>query len=661
MSKISEVFHKASERSRKRNDRQGKLGKMVDAGGGVLRRVYDSSAGAVYVTLDTGTIVEAFKSVHVKQPLPVVVRKGNGRLWQIVGFHEDELIATFGDKAPYVTAPPISGDLQNDPVNSRRITFGLVHATGGGLKVRIKSFRYRWNGAIQRYPGGELNLVSNLPAVAAKRRWVAVVYDPATNTCLAISGTDYPAQIPIGLAQLDEIDVADYEPLAGVQLYSGQTTLTEADFEEARLWLASLGSGNVVDAEPRYWGLYNYEIDAPTGYKIGLATSSDGRSFIRQTEPLIDIGGSGTWDDSHVKDPCLVQGADGVLHLYYAGHDGSQYKIGLARSFDGGETWEKYASNPVLSAAGGWESTTAANVAFPTVIYDDQETNSSKKWKLWYYGGQYGAGGIGYAYSSDGLSWTKYASNPVVTLGSGGSWDDTLLLPSGCVRLGSTFYLFYSGSDDLAAPTWSVGMATFTNPESSYTKSADNPILVGDGKTTSITTDVADGDTTIAVTDATVFPIGCPVWIYNGSTHYLSQVTARPTTTSIVLADPAPLAVAASGGVVRSVAYNSIVARSVIYDGGWRVSITPFQPEDPSGDLRELSMVAYAKDLDDLFIDYQAGLTIPVAVEEGTAEHLSFENPWIFDRWKVSDRFLVAVGSGGSLDVQPLMRAFIGI
>ncbi len=53
-----------------------------------------------------------------------------------------------------------------------------------------------------------------------------------------------------------------------------------------------------------------------------------------------------------------------------------------------------------------------------TVLYEGGE------YKMWYSGFD-GVQGlrIGYATSSDGVNWTKYAGNPVITNGSSGVWD----------------------------------------------------------------------------------------------------------------------------------------------------------------------------------------------------------------------------------------------
>lgn len=398
-----------------------------------------------------------------------------------------------------------------------------------------------------------------------------------------------------------------------------------------------------VSLKTRYLAAYNYRnASVDDHYRIGLAVSADARAFTRLTEPLLDVGAGGSWEDEHLAWPCLVRGPTGVLHLYYAGNDGSQWKIGLARSFDNGETFTKYASNPILSAAAGWESTTAANVLWPRVIYDTEESDSNKVWKMWYGGGQYSAGGVGYAYSPDGITWTKYASNPVLTPGTSGAWDDAGVYPQIVTRLGDTFNLFYGGNDNNASPTNQGGLATFTNPESSYTKSASNPILVSDGITDLIASTVSIGATTITVTDASKFHVGGYVWVFDSDSHYLTKVVAINTATNVLtMADGAPSVITApADGIVRSIAYNSVNVTSALYDGSWRFWGTAFQPEFIVIEALEVSLQGYAKDLDTIFIDYSAGLTIPVTLAEGQVTGISLENPFVLDLQASFDRFL---------------------
>ena len=126
--------------------------------------------------------------------------------------------------------------------------------------------------------------------------------------------------------------------------------------------------------------------------------------------------------------------------------------------------WTKYEGNPVLpkGPAGSWDD---ADVFFPEVILD------GSTFKMWYggYGGTRQR--IGYAESSDGITWTKHASNPVLDVGPPGSWDDQEVVPGAVVFDGSSYKMWYWGNGNFR-----TGYAT--SPDGiTWTKHASNPVM----------------------------------------------------------------------------------------------------------------------------------------------------------------------------------------
>lgn len=153
---------------------------------------------------------------------------------------------------------------------------------------------------------------------------------------------------------------------------------------------------------------------------------------------------------------------NGVFDIWYrAGATASNYAIGFANSTNG-ITWTKYGGNPVLTISGGvkfpnviligstfylyavegannhlfrWESSnglswTIDNSGNPVLSHSNTgwdallannviyyNASASPAWNMIYEGVNSSADSdeIGYAYSSDGLSWTKYSGNPVYT------------------------------------------------------------------------------------------------------------------------------------------------------------------------------------------------------------------------------------------------------
>ena len=80
--------------------------------------------------------------------------------------------------------------------------------------------------------------------------------------------------------------------------------------------------------------------------RIGVATSGDGISFTPYAgNPILDLGPSGSWDESDVNTPAVIPGATWLL--YYAGTNRQVGALGTATSSDGFH-WSKSQGNPVL-------------------------------------------------------------------------------------------------------------------------------------------------------------------------------------------------------------------------------------------------------------------------------------------------------------------------
>ncbi|MCK5548201.1 MAG: PKD domain-containing protein [Thermoplasmata archaeon] len=199
--------------------------------------------------------------------------------------------------------------------------------------------------------------------------------------------------------------------------------------------------------------------------RIGYATSPFGISWTKYAaNPVLDSGSSGSWDDVSVRTPNVLY--DGITyHMWFSGYDGGNWRIGYATSSDG-ITWTKHAANPVLDlgGAGSWDDT---YVYSPRVLYD------GVTFHMWFMGSDGPNWRIGYATSSDGISWTKHVANPVLDLGPPGSWDDTRVYTPEVLYDGMTYQMWYSGWN---AVNNRIGYATSLDGVT-WTKSPENPVL----------------------------------------------------------------------------------------------------------------------------------------------------------------------------------------
>ena len=170
---------------------------------------------------------------------------------------------------------------------------------------------------------------------------------------------------------------------------------------------------------------------------LSLAATVDGPALVRGT--------AGEFDDEGVRSPSLVlDGPDGDQRMYYEGLDGDARRIGLATSSDG-VTWERQGLVLDRGAAGAWDD---AWVGMPTVVYD------GAGWHLWYVGSDGTRLRVGYASSTDGLTWQRHTdddgiSTPVFS-GAGLSFagDDVIHPAARLLADGGGFEMWFEGRTD---------------------------------------------------------------------------------------------------------------------------------------------------------------------------------------------------------------------
>lgn len=123
-------------------------------------------------------------------------------------------------------------------------------------------------------------------------------------------------------------------------------------------------------------------------------------------DPLLDLGPRGAFDDSGVTGSCLVE-HDGRHYLYYSGWSLGRsvpfyLYVGLAVSADGGRTFERASSAPILERSDVDPFLTAS----PWVRVENE------RWRMWYVSATHWDGArhfyhVRYAESDDGVSWRR--------------------------------------------------------------------------------------------------------------------------------------------------------------------------------------------------------------------------------------------------------------
>ena len=181
--------------------------------------------------------------------------------------------------------------------------------------------------------------------------------------------------------------------------------------------------------------------------RIGVATIPkerfDGVTWNIQSDPVIDVGPPGSWDETHVLDPATVL-VDGTVFLYYtAVSPKADRAVCLATSNDGVH-FRKFEKNPVI--IGGAPEIVRRNGVFYLFFWREKP------------------GGVGYqihpATSADGRKFSEIDSNAVLPVGPPGSWDSHTVETPRIFEEDSVYYMMYCGSDRYNDYPAAAGLAT---------------------------------------------------------------------------------------------------------------------------------------------------------------------------------------------------------
>lgn len=175
------------------------------------------------------------------------------------------------------------------------------------------------------------------------------------------------------------------------------------------------------------------------GNGIGYATAdSPTGPWTRLDEPVLTSGLPSDWDNGFIFPDSIVKTDNGLM-LYYS----SARQIGMATSSDGIQ-WEKYNdpetaglrenSDPVFSSMrSSWDA---------AIAWAGDVRAVEDGFEMFYYGNRSGNDqtSLGYAFSPDGIVWTRYENNPILDpVGSG-----NVFFPSVIVEADGSYRLYYA-------------------------------------------------------------------------------------------------------------------------------------------------------------------------------------------------------------------------
>ncbi|HBF89524.1 MAG TPA: hypothetical protein DDX39_12870 [Bacteroidales bacterium] len=137
----------------------------------------------------------------------------------------------------------------------------------------------------------------------------------------------------------------------------------------------------------------------------------------------------------------------------------------------GQTNWTKYSNNPVITK--GPDNFDMIAIGQPTTLFENDTI------KMWYAGVSINdaKARICYAYSLDGINWTKH-TNSVIEVGTAGEWDCGWLDTPEIVKDNSGYKMYYYGDtvQQFAAISSAIGLATSIDGIH-WEKHPDNPIF----------------------------------------------------------------------------------------------------------------------------------------------------------------------------------------
>jgi hypothetical protein len=177
-----------------------------------------------------------------------------------------------------------------------------------------------------------------------------------------------------------------------------------------------------------------------------------------EENPVLQQSNNPQWDNLYI-DPGAMVYQDGTFHMFFNGINGfpAPVGVGYATSPDGYH-WTRQVSEPVLSAkALSGSHLTGSNFFVTSALVEDDGT-----WVLYFYtlsGNTFnGPGDIGRATATAPTGPWTIDSDPVLSPGPSGSWDEVQVSAPDVLKMGDGYVMYYDahGNDF----TSMIGMAT---------------------------------------------------------------------------------------------------------------------------------------------------------------------------------------------------------
>lgn len=179
-------------------------------------------------------------------------------------------------------------------------------------------------------------------------------------------GTFNNSQIFSGPAQLLSGTVFKMLLSGGANIYYAESSDGKSWARDSSAAITGYVNPSVIEVAGTYYCYCQPNLAGTSDFALFTASDLRGRPWTSVSTTVLGLGTAGQWDANQIYFFLPVAVISGTWYALYLGNStsGAASKIGLATSSDG-QTWTKYASNPVYAASVGMSVNGIASITGP--------------------------------------------------------------------------------------------------------------------------------------------------------------------------------------------------------------------------------------------------------------------------------------------------------
>lgn len=217
--------------------------------------------GYVLARVDQIGVIEVrCRKVTEQHGWPVRVAKAVDGVWEIIEEDAEEAIHYAGDRGgnvgPHRWTHQLNGS-DPDMVEGLRFRPLLTEPTKTpSLSVKLLPYHYTYGGTRKYWPGGEVDLTSEVPTTGSEQKLIVVYLNPSTNTASYVAGSAVVPYVPGSKGipftgdDIANLSTSGYLCSVALRLYTGQAEILWSDFIADVRDFASVDASYPVSSDP---------------------------------------------------------------------------------------------------------------------------------------------------------------------------------------------------------------------------------------------------------------------------------------------------------------------------------------------------------------------------------------------------------------------------